>query len=184
LAPKFKKIGDTIIITLPCGRETIINKEDEQLLTDFTSWVYAGGYVYLGRSIKTDYGTAKEKIYLARAIAIRVFGLKIVNTYLVDHKNRERLCNLRSNLRLCSPRQNGTNQKAQNKTGFKGVCLTAHSRGLKKKFMAYISGAAGSGKTKNLGYHLTAEDAARAYDKEAHEKFGEFAYLNFPEEYT
>lgn len=36
------------------------------------------------------------------------------------------------------------------------------------------------GATRFLGNYLTEEDAARAYDAVARERFGEFACVNFP----
>lgn len=37
------------------------------------------------------------------------------------------------------------------------------------------------GMERHIGYFRTAEDAAKAYDREAFKAWGEYAYLNFPE---
>jgi len=67
---------------------------------------------------------------------------------------------------------NIANQSARNPTGFKGV------RKVGKKYSASITN--GKNSAKHIGCYLTAEEAARAYDKEASVRWGSFAQLNFP----
>lgn len=100
----------------------------------------------------------------------------------VDHRNHDGLDNSRSNLRLCTNRQNQQNQRKRSGTSsrFKGVF-----RFRSGKWAAQISSGAlrsdGSRKRVHLGYFLDEEDAARAYDAAARREFGEFARLNFSE---
>lgn len=93
---------------------------------------------------------------------------------LVDHKDRNKLNNKKSNLRAASVAQNNANADIHkdSTTGFKGVTFVKRSG----KYMARL----GSRKS-FLGNFECAEDAARAYDKAAKAKFGEFAHLNFEE---
>ena len=92
----------------------------------------------------------------------------------IDHINGDRQDNRLVNLRLASHAQNLQNQKTQVGRQFKGI-----SRAYKTNWGARIKVG---GKTLALGYHRTAEDAARAYDRAAVEHFGAFAHLNFPPE--
>lgn len=58
--------------------------------------------------------------------------------------------------------------------GFKGVSSGCLSRAT---WRARITA---HGKTMNLGFFVSREDAARAYDDAARELFGAFACVNFP----
>ena len=116
----------------------------------------------------------------------------------VDHINGDRLDNRKANLRVCTKSQNSQNKKlrSDSKSGFKGVRLcpehkkkyTSKKTGQtyvrvsknKKPYQAYIRPP--QSRSIKLGCYATAEEAARVYDKKAIELFGEFAYLNFPEE--
>lgn len=94
-----------------------------------------------------------------------------------DHINGDPLDNRRANLRQATPLQNVGNSKLsrRNTSGYKGVSWWEH----KKRWKAYI---AHDRRQKHLGYFDTPEEAARAYDAAAREKWGEFAWLNFPDE--
>lgn len=95
----------------------------------------------------------------------------------VDHKDGNGLLNTENNLRLCEHKHNMYNQRpdVRNTSGYKGV----HPSGRSKKWVAQIGHHY---KRIHLGTFENKEDAARAYDAKAKELFGEFAWLNFPEE--
>ena len=128
----------------------------------------------------------------------------------VDHINGDPLDNRKENLRVCTHRDNirNSNTRRDSASGFKGVRYIrtpAYQNFLKngptlkkdgtprkdqpqplaKPWRAYISDPDTSYPKKRhirLGYHRTAEEAARAYDRKAIEMYGEFAYTNFPSE--
>jgi len=91
-----------------------------------------------------------------------------------DHKNKDGLDNRKSNLRTCCKSQNMSNRKIQlnNTSGYKGVYWHKYAR----KWMASIKV---NKKPIYLGLFVDPIEAALAYDKNAVEKFGEFADTNF-----
>ena len=92
-----------------------------------------------------------------------------------DHINGVGTDNRRANLRICEQWQNQGNASVRGgQSRYRGVYrkswgwaagINTNGRGSKKHF---------------LGVHATEEDAARAYDRAAVEKWGSFAKLNLP----
>lgn len=94
---------------------------------------------------------------------------------LADHASGNGLDNRRSNLRSATNSQNNANARKRRGTGsrYKGVSWRAD----KQKWRAYL---VENGKQIFLGYFLTEETAAMAYDQAAKIRFGKFAKLNSP----
>jgi len=99
------------------------------------------------------------------------------NPQKIDHINRNKLDNRKSNLRFCSDIENAMNKAARSSgtSRYKGVSWSI----VGNSWMVQIQR---NNITYNVGYFKNEEDAARAYDTKARELFGEFAYLNFKED--
>lgn len=97
-------------------------------------------------------------------------------TQQVEHEDRNRLNNVRGNLRFSTQQQNSRNaSKRKGKTSkYKGVYRHTYNH----KWIAQICV---DGKSINLGSFDLEDDAARAYDIAALEHFGSFVVLNFSE---
>lgn len=140
------------------GQRIFIDDEDYDFVMS-RSWTPLGvGLKYL----------AHKKKYLHRLL------LNAKDGDVVDHINGQKFDNRKSNLRICSIRQNQMNQKPQNITKtaiFKGVGW----HGVKNNYRAYIKIY---GKAHHLGNFKTTHEAAFAYDMKAFELFGEYARQN------
>ena len=101
-----------------------------------------------------------------------ILGLGYGDERKADHENHDTLDNRRSNLRVATTSQNGSNSRVRkdNTSGFKGVGYRGG------RFLAYIRV---NGKRSYLGTYGTAVEAALAYDAAAREHFGEYACTNF-----
>jgi hypothetical protein len=97
---------------------------------------------------------------------------------VVDHMDGSRLNNCRSNLRVCTPGENGRNR---------GKCIGCASRfrgvTYKEKYGKWCSKLQFKGERFWLGSFDEEIEAARAYDRKAVECDGEFARVNLPEEW-
>ena len=153
------------LVFLTQGKVAIIDSVDaEHILAH--KWCFSGGYAVRNReSPRTGL-----MVHMHREI------LSTPNDMETDHINGNGIDNRRVNLRPATPSQNQRNKGLQRNStsGYKGVCLDK-SRGL---WLAHIKSG---GRFSNLGRFQTAEEAARAYDTAARERFGEFARPNFPE---
>jgi hypothetical protein len=92
----------------------------------------------------------------------------------IDHKDKDGLNNRKSNLRICSYKENSRNKDMQrnNTSGYKGVRFYSKLN----KFSAQIKH---SNDSIHLGYFTSAKVAAIAYDIAALKYHGEFARTNF-----
>lgn len=117
------------------------------------------------------YAYTGKRTPMARLLTNAPVGL------VVDHINGDTLDNRRSNLRVCTQRENklNTGPRRNSKSGYRGVTYKAHA----KAWMAQIQE---HGRFNFLGYYKTPEAAAEAYDGKAIELRGEFARLNLPQE--
>ena len=148
-----------------------VDKEDYELLSQFKWYKNNKGYAYCFPP--KSYGV-KRGMLMHRMIMNPGDGT------VVDHVNRDPLCNIKENLRVCSRSDNQKNiSKPQWKnerkptSKYKGVYL--HK--ITGRYKATIRS---NNKQYHLGYFDTEIEAAMAYDEAAREKHGVFAALNFP----
>jgi hypothetical protein len=97
---------------------------------------------------------------------------------IVDHKNRNKLDNTRDNLHVCTQQENTRNTGKRNGTSSRFIGVHYH-----KSAGKWCAAIHFEGKHIHLGLFTDEVEAARAYDRKAVELFGEFARLNFPEEW-
>jgi hypothetical protein len=156
-------------VTIPLGNgyETTVSFDDFHLVSGrkwFATEVHPGKR-YAMRAEQS--GGRQHTVYLHRVITGAEKG------QLVDHANGDGLDNRRENLRLCDASLNCVNRRNYKPaSGFRGVYPSG------KRWVALLWSR---GKRYRGGSFVTKEEAARAYDAMAHEHFGEFAVLNFPE---
>jgi hypothetical protein len=97
--------------------------------------------------------------------------------YIVDHIDHNGLNNRRCNLRVCTPRQHQANRgPSGGSSRFVGVFFNTREGKWQAHIMAH-------GKHYYLGLFDDEIEAAKARDRKAYELHGEFAYLNFPEDF-
>lgn len=156
--------GETVK-TIPVGEglTAYVDAEDFERLN---KWVW---YLHGEYAARFEKG---QVIFMHRVIMEPPEGM------VVDHKNRNKMDNTRENLRVCTKQENCCNRskKRGSSSWFMGVSYCKWT----KKWDARI---AVHGKRVRLGLYQDDAEAARAYDYKAVELSGEFARLNFPEEW-
>jgi len=155
--------GDVKQIPLGDGYYAYVDAADYEWLSQWT-WHLRGGY-----AVRQEKG---KLIFMHRQIVQPPKGA------IVDHKNRNKLDNTRNNLRVCTRPENMRNRGKRQGTSsrFKGVCYS-------KRHGKYFASVYYEGKQLFLGLFTDEIEAARTYDWKAVELFGEFARVNFPEEW-
>ncbi len=150
-------------IQLSNGGVAIVDADDYERINRWRWARSPNGYA--GRT-----ATGGKKVLMHR----QILGAKEGDE--VDHINREKLDNRRSNLRFVTRSQNMHNRPRQknNTSGAKGVSHDPTHRG-KKKWRASIQV---NGRYKLVGRFVTMEEAVAAYDDAARAMVGEAAMVN------
>jgi hypothetical protein len=154
-------------IALTKGMFAIVDAEDyDELMKYRWTAFYTCGKWYAGRNSK---GTC---ILMHRQI------MKAPKGKVVDHHNGMSLDNRKANMRLCTYSQNNINRRPRSKTSkYKGVCRDKR-RNLWRATVAY------KGRSIQVGRYTDELEAARASDYASVQFNGEYAWLNFPEEWS
>ena len=160
-------------IPLTQGKFAIVDDDDFEMVNKYKwsvdCWERAG-LCYAISGVPTTKKREYKNMRMHRLIMNPTKG------YVVDHINGDGLDNRRSNLRICTTRDNVRNKRRVSKrssTGYVGVCKRITKNGL-VRYQAHIHF---NDKFTHLGMYLTAEEAYAVYRKKAKEIFGEF----FPE---
>ncbi len=141
----------------------IVDDDDYDSLCWYSWHVVKGRTTYYARTMHN-----RKNIWMHR------FILNAGPNYIVDHKDGNGLNNTRSNIELTSHSINAIRRTRfpKNSTGFRGVSWNEHAR----KYSASIMCAR---KSHHLGYFVTKEEAAHAYDEAAITLFGKDAPRSF-----
>jgi hypothetical protein len=151
-------------VKLTQGKYALVDNENFDLVSQW-KWYYS-----VTRKGCQGYAVRKPTsgiIYMHRFIVRAKCGEE------VDHINRNKLDNRKSNLRIVDGIQNhwNVNLRKDNTSGYKGVSFDRS----RNRFYAYIGL---NGKMKNLGRFSTPQQAALTYNNAAKSYFGSFARLN------
>lgn len=146
----------------------MVDPEDHEWLSSKKWFLSSHGYAYtVLRKVKAAGKSTQQNVPMHRVVALAN------SDQHTDHINGDKLDNRKSNLRLCTNRENAMNARRRplNTSGYKGVGWDK-AKGL---WRAYIKV---NYRQIWLGYYRDRESAALAYNEAARLHFGDFARLN------
>ena len=158
-------------IPLTKGYVAIVSPEDFEAVNQFRWFMGSKTNPYAHRCLRTNATKSGRTTQAMHLFIAERMG--IADAECIDHSNRDRLDNRRSNLRRATRSSNGANQAPRRDRVFKGITFSR----LVKKWRAQIRV---EGDMYQLGCFTCPIAAANAYDAAALQCHGEYAYTNFP----
>lgn len=159
------KRPDMSHIKTPTGTKAIpVGKNGHYALVDEDLYEELSRYNWC--LLKVGYAYNRGLGYMHRYICKTSKGMD------TDHIDHNKLNNTRSNMRVCSHKNNMKNISSKNKSKYKGA-------NWHKQNSIWRATICINSKNIHLGCFDTEIEAAKAYDEAAKKLFGEFAYLNF-----
>ncbi len=154
-------------IVLTQGKFAQVDDEDFEFLNQW-KW-------YALKSKNTFYAVRNIGIEPNRT-AVRMHNV-ILKNIGIDHIDHDGLNNQRLNLRHCTGSENQMNRNL--KSGLAGT-YTSSYKGVSwhKAANKWYASIRYDGRQRSLGVYVNEIEAAIAYNKEASQRFGEFAFLN------
>jgi len=157
---------DIRYIPLTRGRYAIVDAEDFEWLSQYKWCLVQRG--------KSEYAGRREK---GRCVSMHREIMKTPDDMVVDHINGNGLNKRRCNMRNCTKAQNSYNSRPRGgRSRYVGVTY-------RKRTGKYEAVIGYRGEKVHVGEFDSALEAAKARDRKARELQGEFAYLNFPEQF-
>lgn len=153
------------LIPLTKGMFAKVDDADYEWLSQWKWTTSRWGYAHRARPRRKNSPPGPHSIFMHRLI-MGVDGIPLAVSGEVDHIDRDRLNNQRSNLRMSDHRANQANTAPRSASGIKGI---RHDR-VRNKWQAYALAPRENGRQRfiHLGLFDTAEEAMRA--RLAHEK--------------
>lgn len=157
-------------IELTQGHVALVDDEDFDAVNQYQWHALASGSTYYARRNHVNEDGTRAMLILHRVL------MNAPDDMEVDHEDGNGLNCQRYNMRLATHSQNKMNAPYRfNTSGYRGVVSLSPGRWTVRLMKNYRNIGGGT--------YDTPEEAARVYDQLAREHHGEFATLNFPEDY-
>lgn len=169
ISPIWSESKQCYLVPLPHGKYALVDECDLQSVSQHVWHIARGGRTRVPVAVATNIGGRTVRMH--RLILNPPYGK------VVDHINGDALDNRRSNLRICTQKDNAKNitRKRAGKTSrFLGVSWD-------KQRQLWTARVSVNRRPVSLGRFIDETEAAIARDVAAMEVYGEFASLNFPE---